>query len=116
MAGERWLKSAQILTFGFIPVFLMPLRETSWLFMEIHIFAWEHRRAFTSARKFSQWPHLYTTYEATSVFKCLLFEIYCEIWLPAKSVTNHASERCTLKDNDGIWYFTIWLLFYDNSR
>jgi hypothetical protein len=29
MAGERWLKSAQILTFGFIPVFLMPLRETS---------------------------------------------------------------------------------------
>jgi hypothetical protein len=28
MAGERWLKSAQILTFGVILVFLLSLQET----------------------------------------------------------------------------------------
>ena len=38
------------------------------------IFASEGRRDFLNTAKCSQWPHLYTTYEATYGLKCLVFE------------------------------------------
>ena len=32
------------------------------------------RRDFSNTAKLPQWPHLYTTYEATYVLKCLVLE------------------------------------------
>ena len=39
------------------------------------ISAQEGRRDFLNTAKCSQWPHLYTTYEATYGLKCLFDEI-----------------------------------------
>ena len=40
------------------------------------ISAQEGRRDFSNTAKFSQWQHLYTSYEATHDIKCLLLEIW----------------------------------------
>ena len=38
----------------------------------------EGRRDFLNTPKCAQWPHLYTTYEATYGLKSLLFEIFAK--------------------------------------
>ena len=39
----------------------------------------EGPRNFSDTAKFSQWPHLYTTYEATYDLKCLFLELWPKI-------------------------------------
>ena len=40
----------------------------------------EGPRNFSDTAKCSQWPHLYTTYEATYDLKCLFVELWPKIW------------------------------------
>ena len=40
------------------------------------ISAQEGRRDFSNPAKYSQWPYLYTTYEATCDLKCLFLELW----------------------------------------
>ena len=50
----------------------------------------EGRRNFLNTPKCAQWPHLYTTYEATYGLKCLVFEKLAKNWfLHDRVAKNH---------------------------
>ena len=60
------------------------------------ILGWEGRRETFYTAKYSEWPHLYKTYEATYVIKCLFSRILAKNCLPPQWKCIALSESPTL--------------------